>query len=61
MNYMFQNCSSLTSLNINNFNCDNIKTTDKMNEMFKGCQSLKIDNVLYRDFKIRNQLIIDLK
>ena len=61
MSYMFYNCSSLRSLDINNFNCDNIKTTDKMNEMFKGCEELKIDHVKYRDFKIRNQLLIDLE
>ena len=53
---MFYGCSSLTSLDINN-----LKTKDKMNKMLKNCKNLKLDNVHYRDFKIRNQLLIDLK
>ena len=38
MSYMFYGCSSLTELNLNNFNTNNV--TD-MNEMFCFCSSLK--------------------
>ena len=31
-----------------------------MEGMFSGCNSLKIKNIKYRDFKIRNQAMIDL-
>ena len=52
MSNMFYNCSSLKSLNLSNFNTDNI--TD-MNNMFCACSSLielnlsnfNIDNVIY--------------
>ena len=52
---MFKDCSSLTSINIKNFNCDKIKITDELKDMFKGCNQLKIENVEHSDFKIRNQ------
>ena len=61
MSYMFCNCSSLTSINLSNFNCDKIKETNDMEDMFKNCQLLNINNIKYKDFKIRGQLIIDLK
>ena len=38
MSYMFEGCSSLKELNLNNFNTNNV--TD-MNCMFYGCSSLK--------------------
>jgi surface protein len=57
MQKMFEGCSSLTSLNLINFNCDKIDSTEKMSEMFKGCQYLT--DVKFKDFKIR--LLIDLK
>ena len=31
-----------------------------MKEMFKGCSKLKIGNMKQNDFKLRDQLIIDL-
>ena len=37
MSYMFDSCSSLTSLNLFNFNTNNVKY---MNGMFYGCSSL---------------------
>ena len=37
MSYMFYDCSSLTSLNANNFNTSN---ATKMSSMFSGCKSL---------------------
>ena len=58
---MFYNCSSLTSINLSNFNCDKIKETTEMEDMFRSCNRLKIEHVKYKDFKIRNQLIVDLK
>ena len=58
---MFSYCSSLTSINLSNFNCDKIKETTEMEDMFRSCNRLKIENVKYKDFKIRNQLIVDLK
>ena len=38
MSYMFNNCSSLTSLNVDSFNTINVQ---EMNNMFYGCSSLK--------------------
>ena len=61
MGFMFSSCSSLISIDLSNFNCDNIKTIDKMENMFKECKKLKNEKILYKDFKIRNQLLIDLK
>ena len=57
---MFKKCSYLESLNLSNFNCYNIKKPSDIEEMFKDCSKLKIGNVKYDDFKIRDQLIIDL-
>ena len=37
MRYMFYNCSSLTKLNLSNFNTENVKD---MSGMFSGCSSL---------------------
>ena len=37
MSYMFYNCSSLTSLNLSNFNTNNVKD---MSYMFSSCSSL---------------------
>ena len=39
---MFYNCSSLTSLNVTNFNINNIYN---MQKMFYGCNSLKYTNI----------------
>ena len=61
MHYMFYKCSSLNSINLSNFNCDKISKTDGIKEMFKDCKNLRIENVKHNDFKIRGQLLIDLK
>ena len=58
---MFSLCSSLTSLDLSSFNCGNIKVTKDMVEMFKECEELDIEDVKYQDFKIRNQLIVDMR
>ena len=45
MCYMFSGCRSLESLNLNNFNTNNVTN---MNEMFAECKSLKelnLDNL----------------
>ena len=60
MRIMFSYCTSLTSINLDNFNCDKIETTDKMEGMFEHCDKLNIKNVKHKDFKIRQQLILDL-
>jgi len=31
-----------------------------MEEMFKGCDKLKIQNIKHNDFKIRGQILMDL-
>ena len=61
MDYMFKNCKSLDSINLSYFNCGSIEHTNDMIEMFAGCSNLQINNVKYNDFKIRSQLILDLK
>ena len=61
MSYMFRFCSSLNSINLSNFNCDKISKTDGIENMFKDCKNLRIENVKHNDFKIRGQLLIDLK
>ena len=49
------------NINLLNFNCDKIEDTlSIMNNMFKGCKSLKINNIEHKDFKIRMQIIFDL-
>ncbi len=42
MSYMFYKCSSLTSLNLSNFNTDNVKN---MSYMFSHCSSLSSLNL----------------
>ena len=60
MVYMFKGCKSLSSLNLSNFNCDKIKETTYLDRMFEDCNSLKVKNIKLRDFKIRQQAIVDL-
>ena len=65
LSWMFDRCYSLSSINLSNFNTNNVTN---MSSMFFGCDSLSnidlsnfnTENVRYIDFKIRNQLIIDL-
>ena len=42
MGYMFSGCSSLTSLDVSNFNTSNVTN---MGDMFRGCSSLTSLNV----------------
>ncbi len=43
MSYMFYNCSSLTSLDLSNFNTLNV---NNMNSMFYNCSSLSSLNLI---------------
>ena len=49
---MFSGCSSLTNINLSNFNTQNV--TD-MGWMFNGCSSLKKENIVTKDNRIINQ------
>ena len=53
MRGMFKGCSSITNLNLSNFDTKNV--TD-MSYMFDGCKSLKIENVKTNDEKILKEL-----
>ena len=46
---MFSNCSSLTSLNLSNFNTNNVTYMDAM---FYNCSSLTKNNIITKDRKI---------
>ena len=50
---MFFNCNFLTSLNISNFNTQNVIN---MSDMFSYCYSLKKENIITKDMKILNVL-----
>ena len=53
MSYIFDRCSSLTNINLSNFNTNNV--TD-MSWMFYGCLSLNRKNVIVNDIKILKEL-----
>ena len=53
MDYMFSDCHSLTSLDLSHFYTNNV---EKMNNMFKGCSSLKYLNISSFIFKITSNL-----
>mgnify|MGYP004452822769 CR=1 FL=1 len=56
MSYMFYGCSSLTSLNANNFNTSN---ATKMSSMFSGCKSLsRLDLSGFDTSKVTNMLLM---
>ena len=58
MSYMFENCSSLKSIDLSSFNTTNVKD---MNSMFFNCSSLKKENIkLKNDENLLNE-IKDLK
>ena len=46
---MFYGCSSLTKINLSNFNSNNVKY---MYYMFSGCSSLRKENIITQDEKI---------
>ena len=53
MLHLFSDCSSLTNLNLSNFDTKNVT---EMGCMFAGCNSLKIENVKTNDEKILKKL-----
>ena len=50
---MFDGCNSLKSLDLSNFNTQNV--TD-MIFMFSGCESLKRENIITKDDKILKRI-----
>ena len=63
---MFFDCSSLESINLSQFYTGNIKTQfffiDGLSQMFSGCLSLKIENIIFnkKDKKLNNEIFEDL-
>ena len=53
MRSMFKWCESLTSINLSNFNTQNV---NDMSDMFSWCESLKRENVKTNDNKIFEKL-----
>ena len=56
MGLMFCNCSSLTNLDLSNFNTPD--DTD-MGTMFFGCSSLKMEKIITRDERVFDQYLED--
>ena len=54
--FMFSFCESLMFLNLSNFNIQNITSYFNKYSMFKGCKSLKRENVIVDDDNIIQQL-----
>ena len=48
---MFSKCSSLTNINLSNFNTNKVT---KMNGIFYGCKVLKRENIITKDKRILN-------
>ena len=46
ISYMFAGCTSLSNINLSNFNTQNVTN---MFRMFSGCKSLKKENILTKD------------
>ena len=57
MSWMFYGCSSLNSINLSNFNTNNV--TD-MSCMFDGCSSLKKENIIIKDKNSLNKMLKEL-
>ena len=55
MNYMFYECSSLTNIDLSNFNTNNV--TD-MEGMFFGCKKLNKNKIIFNDKRILEELNI---
>ena len=50
---MFYKCESLTSIDLSNFNTQNVSD---MGNMFDGCKLLKKKNIVINDDKIKKEL-----
>ena len=55
LSFMFRECSSLTNINLSNFNTNNVYD---MSYMFFGCKQLTKNNIIAKDKKILNKFII---
>ena len=51
MSGMFRDCSSLTKIDLSNFNTKNVID---MAQMFAGCSSLRKENIITKDWRIKN-------
>ena len=51
MKKMFYGCSSLSNIDLSNFNTNNVT---EMHDIFYGCSSLKKNNIITKDKKILN-------
>ena len=51
-NNIFYDCSSLTNINLSNFNTNNV---NYMSRMFNGCYKLKKNNIITKDKRILNE------
>ena len=49
---MFYKCSSLTNINLTNFNTNNVKD---MSSMFNGCKKLNKNDIIVKDKRILNE------
>ena len=54
MSYMFYGCSSLNSIDLSNFNTNNV--TDMIG-MFRGCKNLKKANIIIKDENSLNRIL----
>ena len=49
MGFMFEGCSSLTNINLSNFNTNKVT---EMEDIFKGCKALNKKNIITKDKRI---------
>ena len=56
MSDMFSGCTSITNINLSNFNTDRVTN---MNGMFSGCTFLTNVNIITNDKRIINQFFKD--
>ena len=54
---MFRGCSSLTNINLSNFNTNNVTN---MSHMFRECSSIKKENIITKDKKILTEFKYDI-
>ena len=53
MNFMFYGCSSLTNIDLSNFNTNKVRD---MKGMFYGCGKLNRNGIITKDKKVLEQL-----
>ena len=57
MSYMFDGCSSLNSINLSNFNTNNVTY---MSCMFYNCKNLKKENISIKDENSLKRILKEL-